>query len=251
MVSWQDEKWDRRHNGDRKWAPWALDQWSTFPTVGPRPLVLIGPMAWSQGGHRTGLAKLAFLNRDWELPSSVPAEVLELARASGGHTRTPSSAYEPLHIKSGALDRASFETDRGPALLPAWRLESDQAIGPMWVMDPEVASTVWAPPKTTNILPGPQRPTQMLQHATGVREDEARLRVFFTSSRPEWVKYSSAEIFESDQAVAILPLARDIGPRGFRTMTGYISNFVAELGRPFGRRVLVNLDAHAVAVLDA
>lgn len=248
MDSWQDN-WDRRHKEDREWAPWALDQWSTFPTVGPRPLVLIGPMVWSQGGHRTGMAKLAFLNRDWQLPSSVPAEVLELARASGAQTRAPSSEYGPLHIKSGILDRAPFETDRGPLLLPAWRLESDQAIGPMWVLDPEAASTLWAPPKATNVLPALQRPTQMLQHATSLRGYEARLKVFFTSGPPEWVKYSSAEIFESDQAVAILPLARDIGPPGFRTMVGYTRDLVAELGRPFSRRVLVNLDATAVAVL--
>ncbi|MGC2192786.1 MAG: hypothetical protein WA751_10690 [Candidatus Dormiibacterota bacterium] len=33
-------------------------------------------------------------------------------------------------------------------------------------------------------------------------------------------------------------------------MIGYMRDFVAELGRPLGRRVLVNLDSSAVAVLD-
>jgi hypothetical protein len=248
MDSWQDG-WDRQHTEDRKWVQWALDQWSTFPNVGPPPLVLIGPMVWSQGGHHSGMAKLAFLNRDWQLPPSVPDRVLQLARASGGHTGPPSSDYKPLQIKSGTLDSALFETDRGPLRLPAWRLESEQAIGPMWVLDPDVASTSWAPQKTTNTLPAAQRPTQRLERATSI--PGARLTVFFTSGPPEWVEYPSAEIFESDQAVVVLPVARDIGPHGFRTMPGFAREFVAKLGRPLGRRVLVNLDASAVAVLDA
>ncbi|MGC1183988.1 MAG: hypothetical protein WBA31_02405 [Candidatus Dormiibacterota bacterium] len=248
MATWKDGS-DRRHLEGRKWALWALEQWEPFPTLGQRPLVLTGPMVWSQAEHRTGMAKLAYLNRDWELPSSVPDAVLHLARASGGRTRPRSGEYEPLQIKRGTLDQASFETDRGPQVLPAWRLESDQALGPMWVLDPEIASTVWATPEPTPTPPTVPRPTQRLNYATPVRGDEASLAVFFTGGHPAWVNYPSADIFESDHAVVILPRAHDTGPPGFRALLGVQRELVAKLARPLGRRVLANPDATAVGVL--
>ncbi|MGH7641699.1 MAG: hypothetical protein ACRENX_01550 [Candidatus Dormibacteria bacterium] len=248
MGSWQEGE-DRRLEEGRQWAPWALEQWATFPTTGKRPLVLTGPMVWSQGGHRPGPAKLAFLNRDWELPPAVPAAVLELAKATAGHTPIGNRSYEPLHIQSASLARAAFETDRGPVQLPAWRLESDQALGPMWVLDPKVASTVWAPPKITSSPPELPRPTELLEEATIVGGDGTRLRVTFTGGSPRGVDYPSAEVFESEHAVVILPVAIDTGPEGFRTLQGYSREVVGKLSRPIGDRVLVNLDASPVAAL--
>ncbi|MGC2206997.1 MAG: hypothetical protein WA724_03995 [Candidatus Dormiibacterota bacterium] len=133
--------------------------------------------------------------------------------------------------------------------LSAWQLEGDQTNGPIWVLDPELASSAWAPTLAVSDPTAIHPPHGRTIEATTVGQDGDRLRVSFTGGSPRCVEYLSAEVLESERAVVVLPVAHDIGPPGFRTMQGYIRDVVAELGGPLGDRVLVDVDASPVAVL--
>jgi len=249
VDGWQ-EGWDKQLQRDREWARWALQQWSAFPARGQRPLVLVGPAIWSQGGFLDGAAKLAYLSGDWQLPPSVPTAVLATARANmrGGATRRRDGP--PLEIHTAHRTSARFETDRGPLNLSAWQLHSDQAKGPIWVLDPELASGAWAPALVVSDPTFIHPPHGQTFQATTVGSEGTRLRVSFGGGSPRCVEYLSAEVLESERAVVVLPEAHDIGPPGFRTWKGYTRDVVAELGRPLGDRVLVDVDASPVAVLS-
>jgi hypothetical protein len=142
-----------------------------------------------------------------------------------------------------------FDTDRGPVSLTAWKLESDQALGPIWVLDPAVESTEWTPPQPPTNQPARPRPSRILGHATLVGDSGTRLMVTLTGGPPQWVDYPSVEVFESDCAVVLIPVAHDTGPSGNRTLAGFARDAVAELSRPLGDRVLLSPDATAVALV--
>lgn len=197
-----------------------------------------------------GAAKRAYLSGDWQLPSSVPTAVLETARAKMAVGVTSGRDGEPLQIHSARRASARFDTDKGPMNLSAWQLHSDQANGPIWVLDPELASGAWAPTLAVSDPTAIHPPHGRTVKATTVGLEGTRLRVSFTSGSPQCVEYRSAEVLESERAVVVLPVAHDIGPPGFRTMEGYTRDVVAELGRPLGDRVLVDVDASPVAVLS-
>ncbi len=44
----------------------------------------------------------------------------------------------PLLIRSAVRADTEFVTDRGRRRLPAWRLDAADALGPIWVLDPDV-----------------------------------------------------------------------------------------------------------------
>jgi hypothetical protein len=73
--------------------------------------------------------------------------------------------------------------------------------------------------------------------------------VTLTGGPPQWVDYPSVEVFESDCAVVVIPVAHDIGPSGNRTLAGFARDAVAELSRPLGDRVLLSPDATPVALV--
>ncbi|MHB1525547.1 MAG: hypothetical protein ACYCZN_04600 [Candidatus Dormibacteria bacterium] len=247
MSDWQGG-WDRQLETDRESARGALDQWSAFPTGDPRPLVLVGPTVWQVSGFSSGAAKLAYVRGDFQLPPSVPVAVLDVVRAALGTKVGLGSDGEPLRIRTASLSSAEFETDRRLSVLPAWRLDSDQANGPIWVLAPEVASTVWTPrrPERTSAA-GPPPPKRVL-HATVVGSDGRRLRVAFIGGSPGFVEYRSAEVLASDQAVVVVPVAHDIGPPEPRAAIGVRREVDADLDRPLGNRVLIDLDAGPVVV---
>ena len=249
MDGWQTG-WDKQLQRDREWARCALQQWADFPVGGQRPLVLVGPAIWSTGGFRDGEAKLAYLSGDWQLPSSVPTVVLRTVRENLRVGVTRLQEGRPLQIHTARRSRAPFETDRGPLNLSAWQLESDQANGPIWVLDPELAPSVWAPTRDASDPAAIHAPHGSTVEATTLGQEGDRLRVSFTGGSPRGVEYPSAEVLESERAVAVLPVAHDLGLPGFRIMQGYARDVVAELGRPLGDRVLVDVDASPLAVLS-
>ena len=61
-------------------------------------------------------------------------------------------------------------------------------------------------------------------------------------------EYPSAEVIETSEAVTLLPVARDIGPPGWRALPSQVREVVAELARPLVGRVLVDLDGSPVVV---
>jgi len=100
----------------------------------PRPLVLADSRVRVEQGFTTGEAKMAFLEGAIASVAAVPESVLvELSR-----DRRPARATRPLMITEATLEETECATDRGPRSLPAWRLTAEDALGPIWVLDPDV-----------------------------------------------------------------------------------------------------------------
>jgi hypothetical protein len=77
----------------------------------------------------------------------------------------------------------------------------------------------------------------------------------FTSSSPEGhrstVEYPDALVMESNTAVVVVPISHDIGPPGARRAKGYKREVVVHLGAKLGARVLINLDASPIPVIES
>ena len=241
MVGRGQDGWDQRLGREREQAGRALRLWGDFPRDPPRRLVLTGQPVWTRGGFTLRAMKLAYFRRAWRLPAWAPREVLELARASAAPT--PGRGRDAvLPIQAVKQSATLFDTDRGPLELPAWRLDSSQSVGAIWVLAAEPAERVWAPAETGH---GGRR----IQSAEAISGDSTRLKVTFVGSHPPWVDYPRTEVIETQRAVAVLPVPHDAGPPGARALLGSAREVVAELQRPIGDRVLVNLDGSPVAVL--
>lgn len=234
---------------DRQWARWALGRWASFPAdQEPRPLVLVGPPAYPEGGFRSGPAKLAFHYGHVQPTAPLPPGLLEVLGAADTRQARPGPRHDrgTLLITGATKDHAVFETDRGRRSLPAWRLTGPDLAGPLWVLDPAIAATGWTPPDD-----GPPPPFQGAPHRAEraiLGDDERTLRLAFTGGPPGWVEYPAVEIIDSDQAVVLLPVGHGTGPSGPRAAIGCTREVAATLNRPLGHRVLVDLDATPVMV---
>jgi len=235
---------------DRGWARWALQRWEPFPVDRlPRPLVLTGSPFRFERGFRSGEAKLAFLYGDIRAAVPLPDGLLEVLR--GGEDGPPAVPgrrrwSSPLLVTQASPDHAKFGTDRGRREFPAWRLRGPDVDGVFWVLDPAVAATRWEPPE-----PAPPKPSDGLPHravSATIDGDDRTLHVTFTGARPEYAEYPAAEVIETSQALVVLPIARDIGPPGWRATVGCARTVTARLARPLGSRVVVDLDASPVMV---
>ena len=152
----------------------------------------------------------------------------------------------PLLVTQASPDHAKFGTDRGRREFPAWRLRGPDVDGVFWVLDPAVAAMRWEPPE-----PAPPKPSDGLPHravSATIDGDDRTLHVTFTGARPEYAEYPAAEVIETSQALVVLPIARDIGPPGWRATVGCARTVTARLARPLGSRVVVDLDASPVMV---
>jgi hypothetical protein len=114
----------------------ALRAWSAFPvTASPRPLVLTSdPVSAPARGFSTNDAKEAFLTGVFTAPAAFPAgpqradgypvvtaeEALAVLRAEGTPASGAPRPPTPLVITTIRFGTASFGTDRGTRLLPAW-----------------------------------------------------------------------------------------------------------------------------------
>lgn len=224
------------------WARWAVARWDAFPVdAEPRPLVLLGPAAHARNGFRSQRAKRAFMNGWIETRVRVPDPVLAIA---GRRPDRPESE-PPLVITAARQCDVEQRTDRGRRWLPGWELASDQTLGPIVVLDPAVLAGAWSPPD-----PGPAPPAgQEPGHAPVSGEvDGASLIYRFTGGPPSFVRYDSAQVVESAQAVAVVPEPVDVGPPGARPAVGFGRRITVTLSEPFGARVLVNLHGQASQV---
>jgi hypothetical protein len=229
---------------EREWAAWAIARWERFPLEKePRPLVLVGPPAWPERGFRSGDAKIAFLHglvaAGQPLPEGL-TRILGQQRISAGPP-----AAEPLVIEGVDLAQAEFLTDRGRRSLSAYRLTGPDIDGALWVLDPVLATQVWAPGAGE---PPPGQGTPHRSQSCAVDASDRRLRATFVGGPPEWIRYDDAEVIASTKAVVVLPIATDIGPPGARTMAGFRREVEVELDEPLGGRVVVDLDATPVVV---
>jgi hypothetical protein len=234
---------DRRLAEELQWARWAVARWQEFPVDRiPRPLVLVGPRCFVEGGFRSGEAKEAFIHGMFDARVLVPDPVLALLPPRRDQTATRRAGPAPPVITAATQSETEFWTDRGRRALPAWRLMAHSVDGAIWALDPEVASLAWTPreppPTPRPVLHAPRRDPG----ARAILGPDHRTLTFrFTGALPSYEQYPDAEVIESDQAVAIVPVGKDVGPPGLRILPGYGHEVVVRLAQPLGARVLVDL----------
>jgi hypothetical protein len=141
-------------------------------------------------------------------------------------------------------------TDRGRRELPAWRLTAEDALGPIWVLDPDVVD--WQPAPDAG---GPRPNLQAPGHGPGARvevaSDDRSLTVDWLGAVPTFERYTTATVIESPQAFAVVAIGEDISPPGIRTLVGHIHHVPAVLHEPLGARVFVDLHGNAGRVVQA
>jgi hypothetical protein len=222
-------------------ARWAVERWAGFPVDRvPRPLV-VWHTAYSDGGFRSGEAKEAFLYGRVSAPAAVPEAVLAaIAEFSG----PPPAGLEPLVITAAEESSAEFWTDRGKRRVPAWRLESEEANGPLCVL----AAESWSPAPPTWRPPA----SRHMHFSAVMSADQRTLTVSFVGGPPAHADYPRAEVVESDRAVAVVPVEVDLLPPGtWRAPVGCERVVEARLARPLGAPVLVDLDSSPCEVTPA
>lgn len=235
---------DRRLAEHLEWARWAVGRWSAFPIdADPRPLVMVGERVLIERGFTSGEAKLAFMERRIEWSAAVPEAVRDqLTRDAEAHG--PLSTGAPLLITAGGRDEAVFVTDRGPKRLPAWRLEAVAALGPIWILDPDV--TDWRPSQDAGrARPNLPRPRQDPGARIDVSADDRTVTLYWLGAAPEHERYPEAEAVESGRAVALVARGEDTGSTGARRAIGDIHRVPARLRQPLGARVFVDLHGNA------
>jgi hypothetical protein len=233
----------------RTLASWALSRWADFPIDSdPRPWVFVVSVVLPVGGFRTGEAKMSFLKGDAITTVPVREDVLKLVRDQGLQVSGPTVA-SPLVISGVMKSEADFSTDRGRVRLPAWGLTGPDINDHIWVLDPEVDAQRWRPTE-----PGPPAPSLARSphwsFFSWIETDDRTLHYEFTGGAPEHVEYPDALVVESDKAVVVIPISHDIGPPGARRAKGYRREVVVHLAAKLGARVLVNLDASPVPVVE-
>ncbi len=215
-------------------ARWAVARWDDFPVRQiPRPLVLLGEPAHARNGYRSQRARRAFRNGWIETQVSVPEPVLAIA---GRRPDRPENE-PPIVITAARRTRIEQRTDRGPQRLPGWELSSEQTLGPIVVLDPEVLAQAWWPPDPQPPPPAGARPG----HApvSGVAVGDTLTYRFMGDQRA-----LTAEVIESPRAVALVPRAEDDEPPTIPTLR----RLTVTLDQPLGARVLVDGHGHPAEV---
>ncbi|HEV2369525.1 MAG TPA: hypothetical protein VGR90_06595 [Acidimicrobiales bacterium] len=209
-------------------------------------MILVGPLVVPESGFRTGDAKIAFLRGDVVVDAAVPPEVVGLLRSSGTTAVAGGGKVPPLVLDRAERGATEFSTDRGRRRLAAWSFGGSELLGPLWVLDPDVAAARWEPAAPAELAaPGV---VSHLFHRGQIDADERTLHLQFTGPAPEWVDYPSTEVFESFQAVTAVPHGHDHGPSRPRRAVGHLREVVITLADPLGNRVVINLDGSPVEV---
>jgi hypothetical protein len=200
-AGWQQFLDERFENGV-EWARWALDRWAAFPvTADPRPLVLVGPRVVTEG-FKTTEAKRAFIEGRVVCSPTVPGNVS--AQFHGGAATADRSGGGALLLISAArVDFTEFLTDRGPCRLPAWRLSADDALGPIWMLDPMVED--WQPSAdAAGPPPNGQAPARDPVMRIEIDDDDRTVTVDWLGAPPEYETYPTAQAIETEHAVAFI-----------------------------------------------
>jgi len=220
----------------------------------PRPLI-VSSTVLVEGGFASREAKIAFRRGDIVSSGAVPETVLDVVR-QWGIVNAVGIEGGPLEISNARRAQAEFRTDRGPRLFDAWRLSGPGVLGELIVLDPEVAKTRWVERRDLR----PPKPFESARHlefrAVG-HPDHTNLEVSFVGGPPDEVDYPSADVLETDQAVAVIPTARRHATTEHQTSTrqrgpmgrpAIFRQVPVTLGHPLGGRVLVDFDGWACVV---
>ena len=224
----------------------AVGAWADFPfDAVPRPVVLTGEVVQVERGFATGEAKYAFSQGDIEADETVPAEPVRALRREPQLTGAP--ARSRLRVTCAFVDQTAFATDRGPLVLPAWKVEAVDTLGPIWVLTDQARQRCWNPPPP--VAAG--RGSHSLDHTT-VDADGITLTVFFTGSSPKYFR-CRAEVTETAAGLTVVPLGHLL-PGQTRTgpvcAIGHPRKAEVRLASPLDVRVLVNPNASPVPVVS-
>jgi hypothetical protein len=228
---------------ERAWAAAALSRWVDFPVdVAPRPYVFVGPTVLPVSGFHTSAASLSYREGRVVARGDVPDSVVEAIRAQGDVEISSFGVREDLELTGAQRLATTFRTDRGPARLPAWWVIGPQLRWGIYVLDPEVARHSWMP-QVVEASPGRHPP---YLHISGrIDADDCALTVQFTG-RPRTVADYEAAVFETDNAVLVLPRARRrSAPPHLMNAAGVRREVDVILDAPLGGRVLVDLRGDA------
>ena len=224
----------------------ALTLWESFLDGEPRPIVLLHDPILASQGFINSEAKQA-LRYGMVAGKSIAEEPLQTIRIFASNRTNESLPKNPLWIESATLMETKFFTDRGPVLLPAWKIEAIDSIGPIWVLEAQTVARCWL----RHVAPeGYQQGPHILQLAR-IHDDDYGLDVEFTGSSENLFRYESA-VIESSAAVSVVPLGRitrSLPPGTAIAAQGFSRVISVRLKRPFGGRVLVNHDGSPVQVL--
>jgi hypothetical protein len=212
--------------------------------------VLLRERVAVERGFKTGAAKIAFLQRRFEASVALPDPVLA-ALTRGGDAVGLNRDEPALVITEATLAETEFPTDRGRQLLPAWRLTAIDALGPIWVLEPDLSESEWQPAGSATAVPLPElrQPRHGSAGHIEAEPNDATVTLFFMAALPEYERYPEAEVIESTKALAIAPRAQDIGQSGARRLPSGGHQITVQLRSPIGARVVVDLHGHAVQVI--
>jgi hypothetical protein len=209
----------------------TLIVWSGFPAgSGRRPLVLAGSRVLAPAGGFPDKADLeAFTSGAIDAPASLPsapsyADGYELIQSADAVTimQTADATGPRLRITRLALGMGTFQTDRGPRTLPAWRVWFAGVKHPALV----AAARAFNPAGLT----GDTAPA--IRYA--VASNDRRLTITYTSVHP--CERYQLKVAESHAAVAVAA----IGVPGRVTSCSATRQSTVTLTKPLDGRVLVD-----------
>ena len=237
-----------------EWAQRATQRWAEFP-VGdaPRPLVLVESVVRVEEPI-WGPAKITFAIGAVDGDESVPTAVLDILRTPRLFIDNPPDRAN-ITVKNARIASCEFVTDRGPRRFDAWQMESDDMVGSIWVLDPDIAATAWSPSEPLSrprVLEGRGR-------AATISDDERTITFEFLGGIPDRVDCATAEVVETRTAVAIVPKPTNRDPSDSgrivpRLVSGSWSGLVTTrtvtvgLESPLGTRVLTDTGGQPLPV---
>jgi hypothetical protein len=239
----------------------ALAGWRAFPVATtPRPLVLTaGTVLDPQTGFVTGEQKVAYIDGQFALGTALPAgpstyggyPVVQAKAALDQLRHAPGtqggSTAQPLRITRATLGKATFGTDRGPQLLPAWQFSIEGVSGTAQVL--AIAPEALWPPKPL--------PLGSPEQATVAADGQSIAYSFYGSPAgpsPCGAEYA-ATVVESRTAAVISVAVVTPNPAGGSTATNQACPAYAakrtvsvRLATPLGARVLLTAQGTPISV---
>jgi hypothetical protein len=224
--------------------------WKSFPvTAQPRPLVLtVARILDPPTGFVTGDQKLAYGSGQFALATTLPAApptsggyAIVAAKAALEQLRSSSDgsgmgAVSPLRITAITLGRATFGTDRGQRLLPAWRLTLAGVSGAAQVL--AVAPSQLWPPKPLPVDPWDK---------AAIAADDQSITYSFLGSPSNCIAHYAGKLAESRTA-AVLSV-REITARPVSCpAVGVERTVTVHLSEPLGNRVLLTAQGSPIPV---
>ena len=175
----------------------GLQAWAGFPAERqPRPLILLSEAA-QPGNFPNVQTKLAFHHGLIEAAPDFPAPVLQALR---GQPRPWEGS--PLLLTSATPGEREFATDRGRKRLPAWCVRAQDVSEPIWVLDPAASRQSWQPPgQEFRSWPWPE---------ALLGTDGRTLTLNFTGNQESHTSYPGAQVLESGNAVAVIPISKEL-----------------------------------------